>query len=86
MSCVLCRKVADALLDIMNAMASPSVVDGRWMFAVPLYHLLTNAVKPFSRTSVHSATSHRDPKCEWWGIADFKELVERFKNIHRSAM
>ena len=78
---VLCRSVADALLTVMNAVAYH---DWRWIFAVPLYHFLTNTVKPFARRSVHSSASHR--KSEWWGIAKFERLVDRFKETWRANM
>jgi len=84
MSYVLYRNVAYALLDGMNAMAQYPIIDARWIFAVPLYHLLTNAVKPFSKTSVHHTVSHQDS--HWWGIADFVQLVERFKKLNRANM
>jgi len=78
---VLCRKVADALLNIMNAVGT---LDTRWLLAVPLYHCLSNTVKPFARTSVSGCTSHRKP--EWWGIADFDKVVEGSKETWRANM
>jgi len=78
---VLCRKVADALLIVMNAVAYH---DYRWIFGVPLYHLLTNTVKPFTRTSVHGSASHQQPR--WWGIENFEKLVDRFKKSWKSHM
>jgi len=82
--CVMYRNVADTLRDIMYAMVTYPMNDDRWIFVVPLYHLLSNAVKPFSRTALQSSTSHQDP--QWWGIADFTDLVERFKKIQRATM
>jgi len=77
MACVVCRKIGRALLGVMIETVDRPVIDYWWIFAVPLYHLLTDTVKPFSRSSKHSSTSHRKP--DWWGIADFDLLVERFK-------
>jgi len=74
---VLCREIGNALLNVMNAVVNMPVIDYCWIFSVPLYHLLSNTVKPFSSASGHSSASHRKP--EWWGIADFEKLVEKFK-------
>jgi len=68
----------------MNTMVTYSFSECTWIFAVPLYHLLTGAVKPFSRTSVHSSASHRKP--QWWGIADIGNLVDIFKKSKRQDM
>jgi len=76
---VLCRKVANALVHIMRVVADR---DRRWIFAVPLYHFLTNTVKPFARRSFYS--SHRQP--QWWGIADFEMLIDNIKKSWRTQM
>jgi len=79
---LLCRKIAYALLEVMNSL----VVHGycHWIFAVPLYHFLTNTAKPFGRTSAQGFASHRKP--QWWGIAGFEKLVDGFKKYRRDSM
>ena len=73
------REIATALRVVMFARD-----EYRWLYAVPLYHFLTGTVKPFERISDHSSTSHQSP--QWWGIADFKSLVDRLKKVHRANM
>jgi len=75
-ACV-CRRIANAVHYVMNGMVSSVYVEPFWLFAVPLYHFLSNAAKPFTRSSEHSSVSHRQD--QWWGIADFDKLVKEFK-------
>lgn len=82
--CFLCRKVADAVFQVMDTVVASKVfVECRWLYAIPLYHFLTSTAKPFARTS-NSSASHRTS--EWWGIAGFEKLVERFKGIQKEDM
>jgi len=80
---VFCRKVAEAVYSVMNA-AVGGYVECRWLYAVPLYHFLSNTVKVFARTPENGSASHRQPW--WWGIADFVKIVERFKVLQKGNM
>ena len=80
---MLCREVADAVCSVMDAMVG-GYVEYRWLYAVPLYHFLTGTVKPFAKTPEKSSASHREP--DWWGIADFVNVVERFKVLRKENM
>ena len=81
---MICRKVADAVLDAMHGVVSSSYVEPLWLFAVPLYHFLSNTVKPFTRPLEHSSASHQNT--QWWGIAKFDKLVDEFKRMQKAAM
>jgi len=59
-------------------------VEHRWLYAVPLYHFLTSTVKPFARTPENIYGFHRQD--QWWGIADFVRIVERFKLLQKDNM
>jgi len=84
-TCVfVCRKVAAAIHYVMHAVVSSAYVEPLWLFAVPLYHFLSNTVKPFTRSSEHSSASHQNN--EWWGIANFVKLVEDFKWMQKANM
>jgi len=81
---VYCRKVAAAVLYVMNAVVVNTFVEPKWLYAVPLYHFLSNTVKPFTRPSEHGSTAHQ--KHDWWGIADLHRLVSEFKWKQRTNM
>jgi len=67
----------------MEAMVG-GYVECRWLFAVPLYHFLSNTVKVFTRTPEIGSASHRQD--QWWGIADIVKIVERFKVLQKGNM
>jgi len=81
---ILCRKVAAAVHYVMHAAVSSTYAEPLWLFAVPLYHFLSNTAKPFTKSSEINATSHQ--KNEWWGIAHFAKLVGDFKWMQRANM
>lgn len=82
---VLCRNVAAAVLYVMHTVVvSSNFAEPRWLYAVPLYHLLSKAVKPFAGPSEHGSTAHETP--DWWGITHFVKVVEEFKCRQKATM
>jgi len=79
---VCCRKLAEALKYVMHAVVYNHYVEPSWLYVVPLYHLLSNTVKPFTKSLEHS--SHQTDS--WWGTSGLERLVLDVKQKQRGSM
>jgi len=92
MFCILCqviwntwcfdRNIAQALLYFMSRMATKDFIEPMWILAVPLLHFLDDYIKPGG--APRTDQNHRSEK--WWGISNFRALVDSFKALNAKTM